>query len=147
MSVYRTSSTSEARNVASTSPATPRLPLWLKLAVLLGATLLAAGAVIALLKPGMLLSPHDYVNQGVRVYAGYLTSRNAALALMLITALLLDARAALANMMFLIGTIQIFDACIDIVEGRWPLVPGVVIFGVIFLFGASTLAPFRRRQL
>jgi hypothetical protein len=44
----------------------------------------------------------------------------------------------------LTGFIQIADAVIDCVEGRWPIVPGVLVFGVVFLFGAAKLtgSPF-----
>ena len=128
-----------ANQTISTADRDTRLPLWVKGTAALGATLLAAGAVIAWLKPGMLISPHEQVTEGVRVYAGYLTSRNAALALMLVAGLTLRARAILAYMLVLVGSIQIFDACIDAVEGRWQLIPGIGALGIIFLLAAATV--------
>ena len=59
---------------------------WVKAVVVLGALLFATGAVLALVRPAMLASPHDEVNGAVRVYAGYLASRNTALAVMLVEA-------------------------------------------------------------
>jgi hypothetical protein len=59
------------------------LPWWLVGIVALGALLISAGALIALLHPAMLVSSQDPINGAVRVYAGYLVSRNLALAIML----------------------------------------------------------------
>jgi hypothetical protein len=124
------------------------IPLWLRMIVLLGALLMAAGGVIALVHPVMLVSPHDEINGAVRVYAGYLASRNLVLAIMLLATLGLGARVALANLMMLTGFIQLVDACIDGVEGRWAVVPGVIVFGIVFFVGAARLCrhPFWKRQ-
>ncbi len=109
---------------------------------------MAAGGVIALVHPVMLVSPHDEINGAVRVYAGYLASRNLVLAIMLLATLGLGARVALANLMMLTGFIQLVDACIDGVEGRWAVVPGVIVFGIVFFVGAARLCrhPFWKRQ-
>jgi hypothetical protein len=42
-------------------------------------------------------------------------------------------------MMVLTALIQILDAGIDCIEGRWTLVlvPGVAVLGIAFLFGAT----------
>jgi hypothetical protein len=124
------------------------LPWWIFLAVVLGALLMAAGGVIALVRPGMLVSPHDEINGAVRVYAGYLVSRNLAMATMLFAMLTLRARGALSNLMVLTAFIQFLDAGIDCMEGRWAVVPGVVIFGLIFFVGAAQVSgfPFWRRK-
>jgi hypothetical protein len=124
------------------------LPWWIFLVVVLGALLMAVGGVIALVRPGMLVSPHDEINGAVRVYAGYLVSRNLALATMLLAMLTLRARGALGNLMVLTAFIQFLDAGIDCMEGRWAVVPGVVIFGLIFFIGAARISvfPFWRRQ-
>ena len=124
------------------------IPLWVNIAVILGALLMLAGGVIAIIRPEMLVSPHDEINGAVRIYAGYLTSRNVTLAVMLLVMLGLRARKALSNLMVLTGFIQLLDAGIDCVERRWPIVPGVLVFGVVFLLGASRLRgyPFWRRQ-
>jgi hypothetical protein len=41
--------------------------------------------------------------------------------------------------MVLTALIQFFDAAMDMVEGRWTLIPGVVVFAVVFLFGAARI--------
>jgi len=113
---------------------------WLRAVVILGALLMATGAVLALIHPAMLVSSHDEINGAVHIYAGYLASRNMALAIMLITFLSLSAKRALSNLMFLVALIQLLDACIDGVEARWPIVPGVIFLGLLFLFAASRLS-------
>jgi hypothetical protein len=125
----------------------PAIPLWLGLIVVLGALLTAMGAVIALVHPVMLVSPHDEINGAVHIYAGYLAARNIALALMLVALLCIGARRALGNLMVLIGLIQLLDTSMDVVEGRWAVAPGVMVFGVVFLIAATKLcdgAPFWR---
>jgi hypothetical protein len=39
--------------------------------------------------------------------------------------------------MVLTAVIQVLDAAMDITEGRWPLIPGVLVFAALFLFGAA----------
>jgi hypothetical protein len=121
--------------------AIPHVSLWVRGLALIGALLLGAGAAIAYVNPGMLLSPHEQISEGVRVYAGYLVSRNAALALGLLGAVLFRLRTLLGTMLLLVGAIQIFDACLDAVEGRWTLVPGVTVLGILFLLGATRARP------
>jgi hypothetical protein len=115
-------------------------PWWVRLIVIVGSVLTAAGAVIALVHPAMLLSPHDDINRAVQVYAGYMAARNLPLAFMLIALLVVDARHSLGNLMVLVGLIQLLDACMDVYEGRWAVVPGVLVFGLIFLIGAARLS-------
>lgn len=119
---------------------------WLRVVVILGAGLTAMGAVVALVQPAMLVSPHDEINGAVHIYAGYLVARNLAIAFMLVALLLIGARRALGNMMVLVGLIQLLDVCMDVAEGRWPVAAGVFVFGVIFLAGAARLSgsPFWR---
>lgn len=116
------------------------IPWWIYLIVILGAFLTGMGAVIALVHPAMLVSPHDEINGAVRIYAGYLASRNVALALLLLVLLLLKARRALSNLMVLVGFIQMLDVCMDCKEGRWAIMPGVLLFGLVFLLGAARLS-------
>jgi len=118
------------------------IPWWLGVIVVVGAALTAMGAVVALVHPAMLVSPHDEINGAVRIYAGYLFARNLALAIMLVGLLLLGARRALANLMVLVGLIQLLDAWMDVAEGRWTIAPGVLVFGVVFLMGAAKLCGF-----
>ena len=128
-------STQAALNTASIS-------WWITAAVLLGALLMANGAVLALVHPAMLVSPHDQINAAVHVYAGYLTARNGALAIMLVALLTLRARRALGNLMVLVALIQILDAVMDAIEARSTLVPGILIFGLVFLIAASRLSGY-----
>ena len=110
---------------------------WSQVVVLLGVVLTAMGAVIALVHPVMLVSPHDEINGAVHIYAGYLAARNFALAGMLLVLLLIGARRALGNLVAIVGLIQLLDCVMDVAEGRWPVAAGVLVFGVLFLFAAS----------
>jgi hypothetical protein len=138
--------TNDPPTAAELESAVPDVSLWVKIVALIGSLLLGAGAAIAYANPGMLLSPHAQVSEGVRVYAGYLVSRNAALALGLLGAVLFRLRTLLGNMLLLIGSVQIFDACIDAVEGRWTLVPGVTVLGILFLLAAVRAKPFSNSE-
>ena len=124
------------------------VPRWISLAVTFGALLTAMGAVIALVQPAMLVSPHDEINGAVHIYAGYLFARNTALAILLVVLLIAGAKRALGNLMVLVGFVQLLDACMDVAEGRWIIAPGVLVFGVLFLIAAARLCgfPFWRRE-
>lgn len=124
------------------------LPLWLRIMVLIGATLLTAGAFISLLHPALLVSPNAEINPAVRVYASYTFSRDLGLAIMLVVALLLRARATLNSLMLLVGFIQILDAFTDCVDHRWTIVPGTLVIGLVFFLGAASLSgtPFWKIQ-
>lgn len=126
----------------------PAIVWWLWIVIVLGVLLIVAGGVIALIHPAMLVSPHDEINGAVRIYAGYLASRNLALAIMLVALLSLRVKGALSNLMVLVALVQLIDACIDCIEGRWAIVPGVLVFGLIFCYGAFRLSgyPFWKRE-
>jgi hypothetical protein len=130
----------------SSLSASTSLPLWVRIVVVLGAILMAMGAGIALVHPAMLVSPHDDINGAVRVYAGYLVSRNFALAILLLISMGVRARGMLNSLVLLTACIQILDAGIDCWEGRWAIVPGVVVFGVTFFVASARLSgyPFWR---
>jgi hypothetical protein len=132
------------KNLRTTPDAQANQPIawWVRVVVILGAVLTAMGAVIALVHPAMLVSPHDEINDAVRIYAGYLVARNFAIAIMLVTLLVLGARRALGNLMVLVGFIQLLDVCMDVAEGRWSIVPGILVFGIVFLVGAARLSGF-----
>lgn len=127
---------------------TTAFPWWVQAIVLLGSFLMAAGAFIAILNPAMLVSPHDEINAAVHVYAGYLFSRNAALAILLMGSLLLRSRAVLNTLILLTAFIQLLDAVVDCVEGRWLVAPGVAVFGLLFFLVAARLSghPFWRKE-
>jgi len=109
---------------------------------------MATGAFIALLHPVLLVSPHDEINGAVHIYAGYLASRNLGLAIMLLVAMSLRGRGMLNTLILLTAFIQVLDAGIDCVEGRWAIVPGVVVFGLLFFAGSAWLSgyPFWRME-
>jgi uncharacterized membrane protein len=124
------------------------IPWWVGALVIAGALLTAMGAVIALVRPSMLVSPTDEINGAVHIYAGYLVARNLALALMLLGLLALRARRALGNVMALVALVQMLDVCMDCAEGRWSIVPVALVFGVLYAIGAARLSggPFWRRE-
>jgi hypothetical protein len=121
---------------------------WLRLVVLLFAALFTAGAVIALLRPAMLVSPNDEITGAAHIFAGYMAARNLALALTLMATLAMGARRLLGGLMVLSGLIQILDACMDCFEGRWAVAPGVLVLGLVCLLVAARLcgSPFWRAK-
>jgi hypothetical protein len=135
-------------NLRAEQLATNPFPWWLQTIVVVGSFLMAAGALIALLNPAMLVSPHDEVNVAVHIYAGYLFSRNAALAILLVASMLFRSRGTLNTLILLTAFTQLLDAVVDCMEGRWIIVPGVVVFGLLFLLASARLCghPFWRRE-
>jgi hypothetical protein len=129
-------------------PATSPFPWWLQTIVLIGAILMAAGALIALINPAMLVSPHDEINAAVHIYAGYLFSRNAALAILLVASMLFRSKGTLNTLILLTAFIQLLDAAVDCMESRWAIAPGVVVFAVLFLLASARLTghPFWRKE-
>lgn len=121
---------------------------WVSVVVVLGAVLMALGSVLALARPAMLVSPYDAITPAVRTFADYFAVRNLAMALLLFALLIAGARRALGNLLVLVGLVQIFDTAMDCVEGRWAIVPGVALLGILFLTAAANLcgAPFWRRS-
>ena len=123
------------------------IPLWTRLIALLGTLLSLAGGIISLLNPAMLTGPHDAINNAVHVYAGYTAARDLAVAALLLWLLAISARRALGQLMFLVALIQLIDTAIDCAEARWPVAPGVLILGILFLFAATKLiGPFWKRE-
>ncbi len=120
----------------------PSLPLWVRAVVVLGAVLMATGAVLAFVRPQMLVSPHDEINGAVRIYADYLTSRNLTIASMLLAALAIRARNMLHSLILLTGFVQTLDAVVDIAEGRWVIVPGVAVLAILFFLAAARLSGY-----
>jgi hypothetical protein len=125
-----------------------RAPWWAQFVVLIGAVLLAAGAVIALVRPAMLVGPQARIDVASHVFAGYFAARNLALAFALIVLFILRARRALSQLLALVSLVQLFDAAMDCIEGRWAVAPGVLVLGILFLLAASRLCghPFWRRE-
>jgi hypothetical protein len=143
--------TADQVSLANSHPAPPAataFPWWLQTIMLLGALLMSAGALIALLNPAMLVSPHDEINAAVHIYAGYLFSRNAALAILLVASMIFRAKGTLNTLVLLTAFVQGLDGVVDCMEGRWAIVPGVLIFGLLFLLASARLSghPFWRKE-
>jgi len=122
------------------------LPWWLVAIVIFGACLMAAGAGIALFRPQMLIPRQELVSPAVRVYAGHLVSRNLALAIMLMIAMVFRMQGSLRAFVILTALIQVLDAVLDAIEGRWAVVPGVFIFAIAFSLVAFWLSRHDPRQ-
>ena len=124
------------------------VPMWVGVFVVVGGLLMTMGSAIALLNPAMLMSPRDEVTNGVKIYAGYVVARNLALGMFLPLLLALRARRTLASMMVLVGMIQLFDGIMDCIEGRWAIIPVVLLLGILYLFAAARVSgvPFWRRE-
>src|SRR5215467_7892665 len=124
------------------NPKTPQLfvrfPLWVSIVVILGVLLTLTGAVISKVDP-TLLTNGSPMTDAVRIYADYMFARNLSLALMLLLLLALRARRMLAGFMVLIALIQVVDVINDLARGDYVLVPGLLVFAIVFLFGAWRL--------
>jgi len=72
-----------------------------------------------------------------------MAARNLALAGALVGLLGAGARRPLALCMMVVGFVQLVDACLDAVEGRWAVLPGVLLLGVLYLAAAGGLAALR----
>ena len=124
------------------NPKTPQLfvrfPLWVSIVVILGVLLTLTGAVISKVDPTFLTNGSP-VTDAVRIYADYMFARNLSLAVMLLLLLVVRARRMLAGFMVLIALIQIVDVVDDLVRGEFLLVPGLLLFAIIFLLGAGRL--------
>jgi hypothetical protein len=140
-------SSTAAGHTASEAPGPSRIPGWVQGVTIIGALLMAAGAVIALLNPAILVAPGAEVNEAVRLYAGYLFSRNLALAGTLLFFLFRRAPAALSVLLALNGIIQLLDVCMDAREHRWSVLPGVLVLAVLFIAAAIQLRRARRSHV
>jgi hypothetical protein len=114
------------------------IPLWVSIVVILGALLTAAGAVISKVDP-TLLTNGSPMTDAARVYADYMFARNLPLAVLLLLLLAVRARRMLAGFMVLTALIQLVDVINDLVRGAFVLVPGLLVFAIVFLIGAWQL--------
>lgn len=115
-----------------------RIPWWISTVVILGAILTATGAVISKVDPTILTNGGP-ITDAARVYADYLFARNLPLAVMLLLLLAMRARRMLAGFMVLIALIQMVDVINDLSRGDFLLVPGLLVFVIVFLIGAWRL--------
>ncbi len=125
-------------NDIRTTQSVARIPWWVSIVVILGAVLTAAGAVISKVAPTMLTNGNA-MTDAARVYADYMFARNLPLAVMLLLLLALRARRMLAGFMVLTALIQIVDVVNDLARGAFLLVPGLLVFAIVFLVGAWRL--------
>lgn len=130
------------RSGSRSSALNPPAPWWVTVIVLIGAVLMAAGRVIALVNPAMLVSPNDQINGAVHIYADYLASRNLCIAALLLILIAIRKTRALGNLLVLTAFIQLADAILDATEGRWPIVPGVFVLGLLFFIAAARLSGY-----
>ena len=114
------------------------IPLWISIVVVLGALLTAAGAIISKVDP-TLLTNGSPMTDAARVYADYMFARNLSLAVMLLFLLGVRARQMLAGFMVLTALIQLVDVINDLTRGAFVLVPGLLVFAIVFLIGAWQL--------
>ncbi|GCE15674.1 hypothetical protein [Tengunoibacter tsumagoiensis] len=121
-----------------TSRSVARFPLWIFIVVILGALLSITGAVISKVNPTLLTSGGT-MTETARVYADYMFARSLALAIMLLFLLFIRSRRVLASFMVLIALIQLIDGVDDLVRGAFLLVPGLLVFALVFFAGAWKL--------
>jgi len=114
--------------------------------VWMGVALLSAGAAVGMARPGMLVGAQQETSAAVGILAGYFVARNLGLAVMLLVAMSLRARGMLNGLLLLTGLVQILDVAMDCVEGRWAVVPGVLVLGILFFCAAAGISgrPFWR---
>ncbi|HLZ56793.1 MAG TPA: hypothetical protein VKR06_07575 [Ktedonosporobacter sp.] len=127
----------QSRDLKTTQSST-HIPWWIYLIVIVGALLTVTGAIISKVDPAMLTNDGT-ITDAVRVYADYLFARNLPLALMLLLLLTLRARPMLAGFMVLTALIQIVDVTNDLIRGDLLIVPGLLVFAMVFLLGAWRL--------
>lgn len=106
-----------------------------------GVLLTIAGAVISKLDP-TLLTNGSPMTEAARVYADYLFARNLALAVVVLLLLAIRARRMLAGLMVLVALIQLLDVGDDLARGAWLLIPGVLVFAIVFLLEYSPAQAF-----
>jgi hypothetical protein len=75
----------------------------------------------------------------VQIYADYTFARDLPLAAMLLFLLVLRSRRLLAGFMVLTALIQFVDVINDLARGDFLLVPGLLLFAIVFLIGAWSL--------
>jgi hypothetical protein len=125
-------------NDLKTHQSIKRIPIWISIVVIIGALLTVTGAIISKVDP-TLLTNGSGMTDAARVYADYMFARNLSLALMLLFLLALKSQRMLAGFMGLIALIQFIDVIDDLMRGAFLLVPGLVIFAIVFLVGARQL--------
>lgn len=125
-------------NELRTPQSVVRIPLWVSIVVIVGVLLSIIGAVISKVDPTLLTNGQPMID-AARVYADYMFARSLSLAVMLLLLLALRAQRMLAGFMVLIALIQMVDVIDDLTRGAFLLVPGLLVFAIVFLLGAWRL--------
>ena len=115
-----------------------RIPVWIAVVVIIGAVLLLVGAFVSKVDPA-LLTNNSPMNDAARVYADYTFARDLALAIMLLFLVIVRARRMLAGFMVLVALIQFVDILNDLARGAFILIPGLLLFAILFVIGAQQL--------
>ncbi len=115
-----------------------RISVWIAVIVIIGAALLLAGAILSKVNP-TLLTNNSPMTDAAHVYADYTFARDLAVAVMLLFLLFVRARRMLAGFMVLVALIQIIDILDDLARGAFVLIPGLLIFAILFLLGVWQL--------
>jgi hypothetical protein len=121
-----------------TAQSVVRFPLWVFIIVILGALLTLTGAIISKVDP-TILTGGSPMTSAAQVYADYTFARDLALAVILLFLLTRRLRQMLAGFMVLIALIQMIDVIDDLARGAFLLVPGLLVFAIVFLIGAWRL--------
>jgi hypothetical protein len=136
------------QTVSGDSTRPEKIPAWVGAVAIVGGLLMILGAVLGIVRPSMLAGPDAVLIGAVEVFAGYFAVRNLVLGLLLPVLLAIGARRSLGNLLAIIGLVQLLDVCMDCVEGRWAIVPGVLLLGVLYLAAAARVSggAFWRRR-
>ena len=121
---------------------------WVWSVVILAAGLDTIGAAIAAVDPAALLPAGEQMTGAAHVYAGYLVSRDLALAVGLCVFLILGARQVLTAVLLMSALTQLLDIAVDSASGRAVLVPGLgVLCGLLIVAAIRTsCGPVWRRS-
>jgi hypothetical protein len=102
------------------------------------AALLAAGAVVALIAPALLVGDPASLGKS-RVFEDYTVSRDAALAVFLLAPLLRRALPLLRSALLLVVGVQLFDAAFDVAGRRWAIAPIAIVLAIACFLSAQRL--------
>jgi hypothetical protein len=136
------------KTVSGSSARPEKISAWVGAVAVVGGLLMMLGAVLGMVRPSLLAGPTAVMSGAVEVFVGYFAVRNLVMGLILPILLVIGARRALGNLLAIIGFVQLLDVCMDCVEGRWEIVPGVLLLGILYLAVAARVsgAAFWRRR-
>jgi hypothetical protein len=109
---------------------------WVTGVVIVCAVLLMIGAVLALVRPGLLGNLADPMTTTVRVYADYVVARDGVLAIFLVLLLVARAGRALSTALLIVALIQAADVVLDAFQGRVAIVPLAAVIAIACITAA-----------